>query len=382
MHGNSTIQTAILRTMKKLASPVLWISAAALALTVGVAAQTQQTQQQKPPSPADMQGKTAAQYYKNIQVLKDIPASELIPGMRYITTALGVRCDYCHVQDNFPSDDKRPKQTARQMMTMLFAINKDNFNNRPEISCFTCHQGHQEPMGVPALPAEATQPKFSRPPAGAPTLDAVLDKFTQAQGGADALNKINTREITLQVAHGDQPPMSAELYQKAPGKMYAIMSTPRGSMNLGFNGTEGWTSTPQGAREANGPEVEMLRAEAQINPSAAIADYKPKRLLAAAKVGDADTWVVLANLPDGNQEGFFFDQQSGLLIRRLIRYRTVFGALQVEADYSDYRDSDGVKIPFKTVWYMNGQTTTYTVSDVKNNVPVDESKFEPPQKSQ
>lgn len=379
MHGNSSNRIAILRTMlKKLASPVLWISVAAFALSIGVAAQSQQSPQ--PPSPADMQGKTAAQYYKNIQVLKDIPASQLIPGMRYITTALGVRCDYCHVQDNFPSDDKRPKQTARQMMTMLFAINKNNFNDRPEVSCFTCHQGHEEPMGVPALPAEATQPQFSRLAAGAPKLDAVLSKFAQAQGGQNALNKITTREITLQVAHGDQPAMSAELYQKAPGKMYATMTTPRGSMTLGYDGKEGWTSSPEGAHPANGPEAIMLATEAQINPSAAVADYKPKRLFASAKVGSADTWVVLATTPDGNQEGFFFDQQSGLLIRRLIRYRTVFGALQVEADYSDYRDADGVKIPFKTVWYMNGQTTTYTVTDVKNNVPVDDSKFEPPQK--
>ncbi|HEU5411815.1 MAG TPA: c-type cytochrome [Candidatus Acidoferrales bacterium] len=379
MRGNSAGRIAIFKIIKKFSSPALLTAAAALALTVGVAAQSQQTQQ--PPSPADMQGKTAGQYYKNIQVLKDVPASQLVPGMRYITTALGVRCDFCHVQDNFAADDKRPKQTARQMMTMLFAINKDNFNNRPEVSCFTCHQGHQEPMGAPALPAEATAPQFSRLAAGAPTLTAVLDKFAQAQGGEDALSKINTREITMQVTHGDQRAMSAELFQKAPGKMYATMSTPRGSMTLGFDGTKGWTSTPQGSREASGPEAVMLATEAQINPSAAIATFNPKRLFGTAKVGGADTWVALVNTPDGNQEALFFDQQSGLLIRRMIRYRTIFGALQLEADYSDYRDADGVKIPFKTTWYMNGQTTTYTVTGVKTNVPVDDSKFEPPQKS-
>src|SRR5215472_11130073 len=120
MHRNTGNRvTAFRKITRKLAGPTFWISAAALALTIGVAAQSQQ----QPPSPADMQGKTAAQYYKNIQVLKDVPASQLLPGMRYITTALGVRCDYCHVEDNFPADDKRPKQTARQMMTMLFAIN-------------------------------------------------------------------------------------------------------------------------------------------------------------------------------------------------------------------------------------------------------------------
>ncbi|HEV2402140.1 MAG TPA: c-type cytochrome [Candidatus Sulfotelmatobacter sp.] len=376
-NGNAFIRrTAIGRTMKRLSSPAFVAATAALMLAIGVAAQSQQS-----PQPSPMDSKTAGEYYKNIQVLKDVPASQLIPGMRYITTALGVECSYCHVQGNFAADDKQPKQTARKMMTMLFTINKNNFDGRQEVSCFTCHQGHHEPMGVPALPAEATEPQFSRLAAGAPTLTAVLDKFTQAQGREDAVDKVNTRAITMQVTHGDQT-SSAQLYQKAPGKMYAVMNTPRGSMTMGFDGTRGWTSTNEGTREASGPEAEILRTEAQINPSAAIAAYKPKRLFGTAKIGDAEAYIVFATAPDGSFELDFFDQQSGLLIRRMIRYRTIFGALPVEADYSDYRSVDGVSIPFKTVWYMNGQTVTYTITDVKDNVPVDDSKFEPPQKSQ
>ncbi|MGH9711206.1 MAG: hypothetical protein ACRD37_11740, partial [Candidatus Acidiferrales bacterium] len=70
-------------TVRRLVNPTLIASAAVLALAVGLGAQSEQ-----PPK-----DKTAGQYYKNIQVLKDIPASDLLPGLRYITTALDVKCD-------------------------------------------------------------------------------------------------------------------------------------------------------------------------------------------------------------------------------------------------------------------------------------------------
>lgn len=351
--------------------PTLLAAAAILALAVGLAARAQQSE----PAPAE---KTAAQQFKNIQVLKDVPASQLIPGMRYITDALGVKCDYCHVQDNFPSDDKRPKQTARQMMTMLFAINNNNFGGRPEVSCFTCHQGHQEPMGAPALPAEAVEPQFSPLAEGAPTVDAILAKFAQAKGGEDALNKINTRLIQLDETR-DGNTSSIEAYQKAPGEMYSVISTPQGNATAFTDGTHAWITTNRGSFEASGFDAIVLSREAQMNPIAALKDYKAKRLRGQAKVGDQMTYIVQATAPDGVIEFLFFDQQSGLLVRRSIRDRTIFGGLPVEADYSDFRPTDGINIPYKITWYTNGQTETYVVKDVKDNAPVDDSKFAPPQ---
>lgn len=358
--------------IRALAHPTLLAAIATLVLTFGIGAKAQQSQ---PATPAE---KTASQQFKNIQVLKDVPASQLIPGMRYISDALGVKCDYCHVQDNFASDDKRPKQTARQMMTMLFAINKNNFGDRPAVSCFTCHQGHQEPMGVPALPAEAVEPQFSQLAQGAPTVDAILAKFAQAKGGADALNKINTRVIQIDETR-DGHTSSIQAYQKAPNEMYSVITTPQGNVTTFTDGTNAWITTNRGSFEASGFDAIVLSREAQMNPITVLQDYKSKRLRGQAKIGDAMTYVVQATAPDGVVEFLFFDQQSGLLVRRSIRDRTIFGALPVEADYSDFRSTSGINIPYKITWYTNGQTETYVVKDVKDNAPVDDSKFAPPQ---
>ncbi|HKF53461.1 MAG TPA: c-type cytochrome [Candidatus Acidoferrales bacterium] len=358
--------------LRALIHPTLLAAAATLALAVTLGAQAQQSQ---PAAPAE---KTAAQQFKNIQVLKDTPASQLIPGMRYITSALGVECNFCHVQDNFASDDKQEKQTARKMMTMMFAINNNNFGGRPQVSCFTCHQGHNEPMGVPALPAEAVEPQFSQLAQGAPTVDAILAKFAQAKGGADALSKINTRVIQLdQTTEGHTS--SIEAYQKAPGEMYSVVTTQQGNATTFCDGTHAWITTNRGSFEANGFDAIVLSREAQMNPIAALQNYKAKRLRGQAKVGDQMTYIVQATAPDGIIEFLFFDQQSGLLVRRMIRDRTIFGALPIEADYSDFRQTDGVNIPYKITWYTNGRTETYMVKSVKDNAPVDDSKFAPPQ---
>src|SRR5260370_23648665 len=58
--------------------------------------------------------KKTEEQFKNIQVLKGIPAEQLIPTMQFITASLGVDCEFCHVHNAFENDDKKPKQTPRK----------------------------------------------------------------------------------------------------------------------------------------------------------------------------------------------------------------------------------------------------------------------------
>jgi hypothetical protein len=77
--------------------------------------------QSGPANPAASRTKMTEEVYKNIQTLKGIPADQLIPAMQFITYSLGVECSFCHVEGAFEKDDKKPKQTARKMMQMMFA---------------------------------------------------------------------------------------------------------------------------------------------------------------------------------------------------------------------------------------------------------------------
>src|SRR5215470_10733676 len=96
------------------------------------------------------QEKSAGQEFKNIQVLKDLPASQLRQAMTFFASSLGVNCDHCHVQP-FERDEKQAKQTARQMIAMMQRINAENFGGKLRVTCATCHQGNTAPMSMPPL---------------------------------------------------------------------------------------------------------------------------------------------------------------------------------------------------------------------------------------
>src|SRR5579872_6575179 len=108
--------------------------------------------------PAILPGQTAKQHFENIRILKNIPADQLVPTMTYIATSLGVGCTYCHVAGSFQKDDKKPKVTARTMMTMVMKINKDSFDKKHTVECFTCHRGSPIPISIPPVPELGGKP--------------------------------------------------------------------------------------------------------------------------------------------------------------------------------------------------------------------------------
>ena len=108
----------------------------------------------------------ASKVFKNMQLpgLKDVPAANLINIMNLgYSRALGVRCTHCHVEQDFSSDEQRPKRAAREMAAMHRAINEQlgkmqNLEIRPEdrfINCSTCHRGAVNPRSVQSPPKPA-----------------------------------------------------------------------------------------------------------------------------------------------------------------------------------------------------------------------------------
>lgn len=91
---------------------------------------------------------------ENIKVLTGWNGDEVRAEMRLMSQALGVKCEHCHVQGNFASDEKRTKQTGRRMLTLTLALNTEYFpNHQPatgdsklgRVTCYTCHQGAATP---------------------------------------------------------------------------------------------------------------------------------------------------------------------------------------------------------------------------------------------
>src|SRR5712692_5842788 len=175
----------------------LWllISGVALSLCLGFfGVKAQSSLQQSAPSGAPP--KLAEEQFKNIQTLKGIPADQVGPSMQFIGASLGVECEYCHVHGAMEKDDKKPKVTARKMIAMMMAINKDNFEDRRDVTCFSCHRGAVDPVATPIISDEGAKldnGEVKKSAEGKPLLpaaDELFEKYLAALGGTDALQKI------------------------------------------------------------------------------------------------------------------------------------------------------------------------------------------------
>jgi hypothetical protein len=88
---------------------------------------------------------TSGEHFKNVQVLKDLPGSEMTPLMGRFQAALGAGCTHCHNQSAYDSDEKESKKTARRMISMTLDLNRREFQGRSVITCNTCHRGKPVP---------------------------------------------------------------------------------------------------------------------------------------------------------------------------------------------------------------------------------------------
>ena len=94
----------------------------------------------------------------NLKVLKFTTGPEVIQVMRTYTAGLGVKCDHCHVQNNFASDENPKKEIARHMITMAADINAKFADGKVHITCYTCHRGEVEPKLAPEAKPAAPPP--------------------------------------------------------------------------------------------------------------------------------------------------------------------------------------------------------------------------------
>jgi photosynthetic reaction center cytochrome c subunit len=358
----------------------------ALALSTGLAIAGAWAQSSPPQSPAAP--KLAEDQFKNIKVLKGVPADQIFPSMQFITASLGVECEYCHVREGqklvFEKDDKKTKVTARKMMEMMFAINKDNFEGHREVTCYSCHRGAADPVGTPLVATEDAKPdgEPAKAPGDAkpvlPPADQLLDKYLTAIGGDAALQKVTSRVEKGKIdVGGHQLPI--EVYAKAPDKRLSITHLPNGESITAFDGKQGWLGNPGRTQMMSAAENAAARIDSDLYFASHVKTlYQKFTVVPGEKIDGHDTYLVF-----GRNEGqpplrLYFDQQTGLLLR-LVRYaETALGRMPTQIDYADYRDADGVKIPYRWTLARPGNRFTIQIDQVQQNVPVDDAKFAAP----
>ncbi len=335
---------------------------------------------------------TAEQRFKNIQVLKGVPASQIGPAMDVMSSALGVGCPHCHVPaKNAPwpmeKDDKAAKRTARKMVTMMQKINRDFFGGDQVVTCATCHNGATEPKSfipLDAIKSEHNHDQEKKPEATKPTVTVqqLFDKWQKASGGAAAWQKLKSRVAKGNLEGWGPKAVPFEVAQAAPDRFAQRVDGPMGVIELVWNGSDGARRVQERVLPLNASDVTEMKRDGAIAPPMTM----QKQLTGLKVVADAVVGKSKAHVVEGKQGDqtvrLFFDDATGLLVRTSVLLPTPVGELPQETNYSDYRTVDGVMLPFVVRSNSGGEETTETFTSIQHNVPVDDARFTVPKPAQ
>jgi photosynthetic reaction center cytochrome c subunit len=357
---------------------------------------------------------TSDQAFKNVRVLKGIPLDDFMGTMGVMSASVGFDCSECHIgagtdKVDWAADNPK-KVTARRMVLMVQAINRDNFGGQQMVTCWTCHHGRDHPSTTPALeavygPGSTEMDDVLTQEAGGPTADSIIDKYIQAIGGAQRLASLKSY-----IAKGTSVGFGGfggggrvQIFAKFPDQRTTFIEYPetpdRGDTTRSYDGKTGWLRTPLNVLaeyELTGGELDGAKLDAELGFPGQI-----KQALTNLRVSlpttisdlpgpssqtskesstgmgkDQVVNVVQGTGPRGILATMYFDKQTNLLLR-VVRYaKSPIGRVPTQVDYADYRDiGNGIKMPFHMTFAWLDGRDALQLSEVQVNVPIDAKWF-------
>jgi zinc protease len=223
--------------------------------------------------------------------------------------------------------------------------------------------------------AEKYDPNVKKVPEGV-TVEQVINKYIEAEGGKENLLKIKDQSLTLTgTVQGMN--ITVTMSRKAPNKFYQLVDFSVGQQKTVFDGVRGKSSSMGQEQEITGDQLEAIKIEATMN---AFLDYakigiKPE-LTGIETINGKDTYKVTLTSVSGKKSTQYYDIASGLLARQITTADTPQGSFTSTLDFDDYRPVEGVKIAYKMVQSTPMGSIELTTTKAEINKGVDDSLFE------
>ncbi len=214
------------------------------------------------------------------------------------------------------------------------------------------------------------------------TAEQILDKAVEATGGKAAHAKLNSRYAkgTLELdAGGNEMKGTLEMWAKAPNKQFILTHMDAvGDITNGCDGEHAWSDNPQGSFDMTGTQLENAKRQAVFHQEDWRQLYPKTEVTGKEKVGQREAWVVKLSPTTGNPMTQYFDAETFLLLRQNMTADTPQGSMDITSDFSDYRDVDGIKMPFQIKQAMPFGDMVIKLEELKHNVPIEDAKFAKP----
>ena len=230
------------------------------------------------------------------------------------------------------------------------------------------------------------------PIASAQTADEVMEKSIGALGGRAAHAKIKTRRMTGSIVLGTPAgdiKGTVEVTNSVPNKARSLIKADLSALGMGmltvdqrFDGSSGYVlDSLQGDREMTGGQLDAARNSSFPHP---FLNYKDlgisAKLSGKEKAGDREAFVVIFDPTSGSEIRHFIDAETYMPIKTVMKVEVPQLGQEVEQtiEFLDYKDVDGIKIPFRLRASSSVQSLTITADKVEHNVPVDDTMFVKP----
>jgi hypothetical protein len=218
-----------------------------------------------------------------------------------------------------------------------------------------------------------------------PAAEKILDKSIEGRGGKEAFQKLTSRvsKGTMEIK-GTGPSVKATLtlYEAAPNKRYFLLELPEDeTIEVGTDGEIQWEiQPPKGAKLREGDDKAIAARQADFYAVLNWRDqFEDVETVAKEQVDDRSCYKVVLKPKAGSPETMYFDRKTGLPIRIDTLRKTEQGELQFQTRQEDFREVNGVKLPFKTVRLVTGGAapSTYTTvwESIEHNVDIPEEQF-------
>jgi len=330
--------------------------------------------------------------FKSVVLFKGIPVDTFFETMGMFASAMGNDCTFCHDSGAYFDKALFAKPTpriarARQMVMMMNGLNEQYFGGRPRVTCFTCHGGSQVPRSEPDLAVQYGAPTEDPNARDFPvdtrvTANQVFDKYLQALGGADRLARLTSFSATGTYEGFDtgMKKVPVELYAKAPAQQTMVVHLSIGVSTRAFDGRSGWMAgpdTPVPLLTLTEGNLDRARLEALVAFPTGLRQAFPQWRVGRTAIGDKEVRIVQGVGPAQALANFYFDD-SGLLVRLVRWTRTPVGFVPTQIDYSNYRDVNGVKVPFTRTVSQTYMQMTVELANVQANAAIDDARFAKP----
>jgi hypothetical protein len=214
-----------------------------------------------------------------------------------------------------------------------------------------------------------------------PSGESLLQRYIDLTGGAQAWAKAKNVARSGSVEMPAQNISGTVSIFEEGEKNYTVMEFPGiGKIEEGFDGETAWeNSALTGPRILEGPEKMEAKRAAMLSRITAWREvYKEARTLGSEDLDGKPAWRVEMTPKEGKSETFFFDRDSGLLVRTSAVHTTALGDIAADATMSDFRPVDGILTPFVLTEKAMSQTIVMRLSIVSYNAALPKDRFDLP----